>query len=994
MTNGDLYGGSTTGYERENEAVVGCGVLGVQENNLIFLGYPDGNLNRIYENYTEASDQLVTSNGISMTYGNRGLGGADYHTYRFGAPAPYNSANIISDLEDIISNFQPENIFVTSEFDNHLDHSTSYQLLRRALFNIHNNNPNYFPIIHKTIVHWSSSWPNTTDPTSLTADIPQNSDYGTTWTETGLIWANRESIDVPIDMQSINFSSNPKYQAIDTHSSQGGATNGILGRFIHKDEIFWNENILSNNHPPIVNAGLDQTVLEGAVVHLDGSLSRDPDNDTLTYQWIQRHGTPVNLSDPTSVSPSFFAPSGLIQNETLTFELIVSDGQFSSVPDAVSVTVNSSQYSNIASQAMVTASSESPQYGQTAIKTVDGVISGYPGDYTREWATNGQGVGAWLNLEWSATYSVNQVVLYDRPNTNDNITSGTITFSDGSNIVIGPLNNDGTATTYSFPTKVINGMRITVTGVSGTTYNVGLSEIQVYGTTGGGTQYNLTTNANPSGSGTVTINPVQSGYYSGTQVTLTAVPAAGYSFSGWSGDAVGTTNPLTITITGNMLVTANFTAIPGSLTVTPTSGLTASGAPGGPFIPSRVTYTLSNSGNTSINWSASAAQGWVTVSPASGTLAPSAMATVTVSVNSNATALAAGSYSDTVTFTNTTNGNGNTTRGVALIIAAQYTLSTSSAPSGGGSVTVSPSQSTYSSGTPVTLTAVPNSGYTFSGWSGDATGTTNPLSITINGNTSVSASFTAIPGMLGITTTSALTSSGIVGGPFSPSSASYTLQNSGNTTINWSASATQSWITLSVTSGTLAPGATATVTVSINSNANTLVDGSYSDLVTFTNTTNGNGSTTRAVNLTVTTVAPSNIASLSTVTASSETAAYGQTAVKAVDGVISGYPGDYTREWATNHQGVGAWLNLAWSSPHSVTQIIIYDRPNSDDQITSGTITFSDGSSITVGPLNNNGTATTYTFSARVITGLRLTVTGVSGSTYNVGLSEIQVIGY
>ena len=112
---------------------------------------------------------------------------------------------------------------------------------------------------------------------------------------------------------------------------------------------------------------------------------------------------------------------------------------------------------------------------------MDGAIDGYPGDYTREWATTGQGTGAFLNLAWSAPYSVNQVVLYDRPNLNDNITNATLTFSDGSSIVTGPLNNNGTATTFSFPARVVTGMRMTVTVVSSSTGSVGLSEIQVYG---------------------------------------------------------------------------------------------------------------------------------------------------------------------------------------------------------------------------------------------------------------------------------------------------------------------------------------------------------------------------------------------------------------------------------------------------------------------------------------------------------------------------------
>ncbi|MGZ3514919.1 MAG: Ser-Thr-rich GPI-anchored membrane family protein, partial [Thermodesulfobacteriota bacterium] len=80
-------------------------------------------------------------------------------------------------------------------------------------------------------------------------------------------------------------------------------------------------------------------------------------------------------------------------------------------------------------------------------------------------------------------------------------------------------------------------------------------------------------------------------------------------------------------------------------------------------------------------------------------------------------------------------------------------------------------------------------------------------------------------------------------------SKNYTLQNTGGTSINWTASKGQSWVTLSSAGGTLGAGASTTVTVSINSNANSLSAGSYSDTVSFTNTTNNNGNASRGVNL-------------------------------------------------------------------------------------------------------------------------------------------------
>lgn len=93
------------------------------------------------------------------------------------------------------------------------------------------------------------------------------------------------------------------------------------------------------NVGPAANAGADQTVTGNSTVTLDGSASVDGDGDTLTYQWVQTAGPAVTLSSATAASPSFTAPAASGTAQTLSFELVVSDGLASSVADSVDITI-------------------------------------------------------------------------------------------------------------------------------------------------------------------------------------------------------------------------------------------------------------------------------------------------------------------------------------------------------------------------------------------------------------------------------------------------------------------------------------------------------------------------------------------------------------------------------------------------------------------------------------------------------------------------------
>ncbi|SKC83823.1 Listeria/Bacterioides repeat-containing protein/gliding motility-associated C-terminal domain-containing protein [Ohtaekwangia koreensis] len=223
------------------------------------------------------------------------------------------------------------------------------------------------------------------------------------------------------------------------------------------------------------------------------------------------------------------------------------------------------------------------------------------------------------------------------------------------------------------------------------------------------TNYTLSTTATPAAGGTITGAGT---YTSGTVVTVKATPATGYTFTGWSGDASGTATSVTVTMSGNKSVTANFQAdavtptnYTLSTTATPTAGGTITGAG---------TYTS----GTAVTVKATPATGYTFTGWSGDASGTDASVTVTMSGNKSVTA----NFQEQV------------------IAPVTYTLSTTSIPTGGGTIL---GAGTYDEGTVVTVTVTPSIGYTFTGWSGDISDTSPSVTITMNSNKSIIANFDA-----------------------------------------------------------------------------------------------------------------------------------------------------------------------------------------------------------------------------------------------------------
>src|SRR5262245_39146377 len=96
------------------------------------------------------------------------------------------------------------------------------------------------------------------------------------------------------------------------------------------------------------------------------------------------------------------------------------------------------------------------------------------------------------------------------------------------------------------------------------------------------------------GSGTTQSDPAGDKFPAGTRVTLTATPAPGWRFEGWSGDLTGTDNPAIITMDREKSITANFPPLPPSITTQPLSQTVTTG--------SNLTFTVAANGEPPLTY--------------------------------------------------------------------------------------------------------------------------------------------------------------------------------------------------------------------------------------------------------------------------------------------------------------------------------------------------------------------------------------------------------
>ncbi|HEY3298081.1 MAG TPA: PIG-L family deacetylase [Armatimonadota bacterium] len=205
------------GYFREKETMRALRKLGLSDKDVIFLGYPDRGLAKMW------SKDWDTRNLYTSAYT-----GGDHSPYRtsFRRNAPYCGSALLGDLKTILQNFKPTSVYYPHSYEQHSDHWGAYCFMTQALYET--------GMIEKVktglyLVH-RGDWPvpqGVHEDLSLPPPAKLN-DLGTQWYEFNLTPGG-------VDL---------KLNAIRTYKSQTAIMNRFLTSFARTNELF-------GEYPPV-----------------------------------------------------------------------------------------------------------------------------------------------------------------------------------------------------------------------------------------------------------------------------------------------------------------------------------------------------------------------------------------------------------------------------------------------------------------------------------------------------------------------------------------------------------------------------------------------------------------------------------------------------------------------------------------------------------------------------------------------------------------------
>jgi len=200
-------------------------ILGGKADDLIILGYPDGDLGNLYER----TDDKVIRHQFTRKDKTYALIQKDYHTSVHGKPAPYKRSSVLDDLSEVLKTLQPTEIYVTDATDGHIDHRAAFEFLRDAAKQV-----GYKGAFYTYLVHGLPAWPF---PPGVTPNQPfESRRVNGEAVPRGLPWPPPKRVPLTLEQAQRKLKSiqahNIPVLGIPEHQSE-------MESFVKSEEVFW-----------------------------------------------------------------------------------------------------------------------------------------------------------------------------------------------------------------------------------------------------------------------------------------------------------------------------------------------------------------------------------------------------------------------------------------------------------------------------------------------------------------------------------------------------------------------------------------------------------------------------------------------------------------------------------------------------------------------------------------------------------------------------------
>ncbi len=227
------------GLVRHAEALAAARVLGLNPDQVTFLGYPDFRTLTIWAEHwgdCEPCQSMFTQTSV-VPYENA-----------FRPGTPYRADEILADVEGILREFRPTKVFISHPADHNPDHLSLYLFTRVALWNLSGElQPQLLPVL---VHHPEWPQPDGLNP-ELPLDPPARLEEGISWHVSSLAPAENER----------------KLAALQKHQTQYKMSAEYLNSFIRSNELFgdYPDAALQSNSLQVFKQGLDYRAAAPAI---------------------------------------------------------------------------------------------------------------------------------------------------------------------------------------------------------------------------------------------------------------------------------------------------------------------------------------------------------------------------------------------------------------------------------------------------------------------------------------------------------------------------------------------------------------------------------------------------------------------------------------------------------------------------------------------------------------------------------------------------------